>query len=140
MKIDVWAHVGTPAYKAHLEAAARQGPGPGSFLLGNRALHDLEFRFEVMDRYDDYQQVLLPIPGPHVYQDLAGQQLIDLVRANNDEMAEITRHHPDRFAGFVAATPLAEPEAAAAEADPRRSRAGRSRGSAGGGPPRLPSA
>jgi aminocarboxymuconate-semialdehyde decarboxylase len=69
-----------------------------------------------MDHYGNYRQVLTPIPGPHVYYDLIGDELVELVRRNNDEMAEIAGRHRDRFVGFVAATPLAEPEAAVDEA------------------------
>lgn len=116
MKIDAWTHILSPAYIRQIEAAGHQGPGVGSFLGANRALSDLDSRFRVMDRYGDYRQVLTPIPGPHVYHVLSGQDLIDLVRRNNEEMAEIVVRHPDRFAGFAAATPLADPDAATAEA------------------------
>ena len=98
MKIDAWTHILSPAYIRHMEAAGEHGPEASSFLLANRGLRDLNFRFEVMDRYGDYRQVLTPIPGPHVYHGLAGQALVDLVRRNNEEMAEI-----------VGATPTASP-------------------------------
>ncbi len=110
MKIDVWTHILSPAFAAHLEAQGQH------YLLENRALRDLDLRFEVMDRFGDYRQVLTPIPGPTIYRSLAGKALIDLVRRNNDEMAEIVAQHPDRFAGFAAATPLADPDAATEEA------------------------
>jgi aminocarboxymuconate-semialdehyde decarboxylase len=116
VKIDAWTHILSPAYIRHMEAAGEHGPGASSFLLANRGLRDLNFRFEGMDRYGDYRQVLTPIPGPHVYHGLAGQALVDLVRRNNEEMAEIVGRHPDRFAGFAAATPLADPDAATEEA------------------------
>jgi uncharacterized protein len=118
MKIDVWTHILTPAYLHHLQAAAGDTPGPSTFLLANRALHDLDYRFQIMDMYGEYRQVLTPIPGPHILlqRDNAGQRMIDLVRQNNEEMARITRQHPDRFAGFAAATPIFDPAAATREA------------------------
>ncbi|MGH2411249.1 MAG: amidohydrolase family protein, partial [Chloroflexota bacterium] len=116
MKIDVWTHILSPAYIRQIEAAGHRGPGVDAFLLANRALSDLDRRFEVMDRYGDYRQVLTPIPGPPGYHGPVSQDLIDLVRRNNEEMAEIVGRHPDRFAGFAAATPLADPDAAIAEA------------------------
>lgn len=116
MKIDVWTHLLSPAYVRHLEAAGLRGAGASSFVLGNRGLRDLDFRFGVMDRYGDYRQILTPIPGPHVFPGLAGPAQTELVRRNNEDLAEIVRRHSDRFAGFAAATPLADPDAATAEA------------------------
>jgi uncharacterized protein len=116
VKIDVWTHILSQAYIKRLVAVGQRGPGPAAFLLGNRALYDLDLRFEVMSRYGDYRQVLTPMPAPNLFLGLTGKELAELVRRNNEEMAELVRRHPDRFAGFAAGTPLADPEAAAEEA------------------------
>ncbi len=116
MKIDAWTHILSPAYRRQIEATEQGAVGVGSFLLANRALYDLDLRFRTMDAYGDYCQVLTPIPGPHTFRLPPGPQLVDLIRRSNDEMAELVRRHPDRFAGFAAGTPLADPEAATAEA------------------------
>ena len=42
---------------------------------------------------------------------------LELARAANDELAELVARHPDRFAGFTAALPMNDPQAAAAELD-----------------------
>lgn len=42
--------------------------------------------------------------------------MVDLVRRNNEQMAEIASRYPDRFVGFAAATPLVDPDAATEEA------------------------
>jgi predicted TIM-barrel fold metal-dependent hydrolase len=115
VKIDSWTHILSPSYVGHIEAAG--GKGPGSFLLAQRALHDMDVRLQAMDGYGDYRQILAPIPYPHVDPRLAGRQLVELVRRNNDEIAEIVRRHSDRFAGFAAATALSDPEAATEEAE-----------------------
>jgi predicted TIM-barrel fold metal-dependent hydrolase len=47
---------------------------------------------------------------------LSGRGLVDLVRRNNEELAELVSRHPDRFAGFAAGTALADPDAATEEA------------------------
>ena len=54
----------------------------------------------------------------HVFgaQSAAGPTLVEVVRRNNEQMAEIVTGHPDRFAGFVAATPITDPDAATEEA------------------------
>jgi aminocarboxymuconate-semialdehyde decarboxylase len=118
MKIDAWTHFLTPGYVRYLEKTASNAPGPGSFILANRALRDLDYRFKIMDAYGDYRQVLTPSPGPHIWGrlDTRDGTLADLVRRNNDDMAEAVRRHPDRFAGFAAATPIRNPDAATAEA------------------------
>lgn len=118
MKIDAWTHILTPSYTAQLEEAGHHAPGAGSFLLANRGLYDLDYRFGVMDAYEDYRQILTPVPAPHIHvqQGSPGHGLADLVRRNNEEMAEIVRQHPDRFVGFAAATPIWDPDAATQEA------------------------
>jgi aminocarboxymuconate-semialdehyde decarboxylase len=114
VKIDIWTHILSQAYVKRLEAAGQRGPGPAAFLLANRALYDLDPRFEVMSRYGDYRQVLTPLSLLAL--GVTGQELVELVRRNNEEMAELVRRHSDRFAGFAGATPLADPDAAAEEA------------------------
>jgi aminocarboxymuconate-semialdehyde decarboxylase len=118
VKIDAWTHILTPTYVRQLEDAGQNAPGVGSFLLANRSLYDLDYRFQVVDAYGDYRQILTPVPGPYIHaeQDSSGQGLADLVRRNNDEMSDMVRRHPDRFAGFAAATPITDPDAATAEA------------------------
>jgi aminocarboxymuconate-semialdehyde decarboxylase len=116
MKIDVWTHVLSPAYIRHIEETDQVAP-TAAFLLANRGLHDLDFRFGVMDRLGDYRQILTPIAGAHsVIRLSSGVTFGDAVRANNEGMAELVGRHSDRFAGFAAALPLSDPEAATEEA------------------------
>jgi len=86
----------------------------GKRMRGIPMLWDLDVRFRVMDAFDDYEQVLsLPTPPIEVF--ARGNDAIDLARAANDGMAELVRRHPGRFPAFVAALPLANPDAAARE-------------------------
>jgi predicted TIM-barrel fold metal-dependent hydrolase len=48
--------------------------------------------------------------------EVGGRRFAEPVRRNNDELADMGGGRPDHFAGFVAATPLADPDASAAEA------------------------
>jgi aminocarboxymuconate-semialdehyde decarboxylase len=100
----------------HLERQGREGRA--SFFLAQRAIHDIEFRLSVIDAYDDYRQILTPMPAPLVFdaQALSAPSLVEAVRRNNDELAEIAADHPDRFVGHVAATPITDPDAATEEA------------------------
>jgi aminocarboxymuconate-semialdehyde decarboxylase len=80
------------------------------------ALTGLDARWRVMDQFGDYRQVLTLAVPP--LEELGGPaQALDLARAANDELAELVRAHPDRFAGFSAALPMNDIEAAAGELD-----------------------
>jgi aminocarboxymuconate-semialdehyde decarboxylase len=116
MKIDIWTHVLSPAYVDHLERNGRQGRP--SFLLAQRAMRDIDFRLSVIDGHGDYRQVLTPMPAPLVFDAdaLSAPTLVEVVRRNNEELAEFATRHPDRFAGHVAATPITDPDAATEEA------------------------
>jgi aminocarboxymuconate-semialdehyde decarboxylase len=116
MKIDSWTHVLTPTYMNHLEREG--GQRRASFFLAQRAIHDIDFRLSVIDAYSDYRQILTPMPAPLVFdvEALSTPRLVEMVRRNNEEMAEIAARHSDRFAGHVGATPITDPDAVTEEA------------------------
>jgi uncharacterized protein len=116
MKVDIWTHILSSSYVRHLEGRGRQGPG--AFLLAQRALYDIDMRRSVIDAYPGYRQILAPIPAPHIFVDpsLGTPGLVELVRRNNEETAELVKRYPEHFAGWIAATPLADADAATEEA------------------------
>jgi uncharacterized protein len=116
MKVDIWTHVLSPSYVRHLEGASQRGPG--AFLLTQRALYDIDLRRSLVDAYPGYRQILAPIPAPHIFAgpSLGEPGLAELVRRNNEEMAEVASRYPEQFAGWIAATPLWDPDAATEEA------------------------
>jgi uncharacterized protein len=76
---------------------------------------NLDRRFEVMDRFAEYQQILsLASPpldvfgGPGVARELS--------KIGSDGMAELCQKYPDRFPGFIASIALNDPEGAVREA------------------------
>jgi len=80
------------------------------------ALTDLDARWRALEPFDDYAQVLvLAVPPLEEVgtPDVAAQ----FAQLANDEMAELVRAHPDRFAGFAAALPLHDVEASMRELD-----------------------
>ena len=118
-KIDAFAHILPPSYAQRLESLTA---GPVSDrILGYRpwiredpALIDLDARWRTLDRFGDYRQVLTLAVPP--LDELGGPALAgDLARAANDEVAGLVARYPDRFAGFSAALPMSDPDAAAAE-------------------------
>jgi predicted TIM-barrel fold metal-dependent hydrolase len=113
-KIDVFNHIYPPRYFERVMALAPDFKDIGKRMRGVPMLVDLDERFRVMDRFDDYQQVL-SIATPPIEVMASGQDAIDLARAANDGMAELVARHPDRFPAFVASLPLGDPDAALAE-------------------------
>jgi len=103
MKIDVWNHVVGPSYMSQFRAQGQRGLAP--FAIAQKALWDVDARLRSIETYDGYRQILAPLPGPHVFPGVSGAAAVDLVRRNNEEMAEIVRRHPDHFPGWVAASP-----------------------------------
>ena len=88
----------------------------GKRMRGIPMLIDLDERFRVMDRFDDYQQILsIATPPIEVYS--SGADSVDLARAANDGMAALVAKYPDRFPGFVASLPLGDPDAAMRETE-----------------------
>ena len=76
---------------------------------------NLDRRFEVMDRFDEYQQILsLASPPLDVF---GGPQVAsELSRIGSDGMAELCQKYPHRFPGFIASVAMNEPEGAVREA------------------------
>ena len=78
-------------------------------------LFDLDERFRVMDRFEDYHQVL-SLASPPI-EALGGPDVtVPLARAANDGLARLVDSHPDRVPGFVASLPMNAPDAILEEA------------------------
>lgn len=128
-KIDAFAHILPPSYAERLDSITSRAD-VSQRILGYRpwihedpALTDLDARWRSMDPFGDYVQVLTLAVPP--LEELGGPRPArDLACAANDEMAELVSKHPDRFAGFTAALPLNDPDAAAAELDRAMSQLG----------------
>jgi predicted TIM-barrel fold metal-dependent hydrolase len=75
---------------------------------------DLDVRFRIMDEFGDYIQVpCLPLPPIEAIGD--PKQSAELAEIANDGMAELVARHSDRFAGFIAALPMNNPDATVKE-------------------------
>lgn len=117
-KIDIFAHICPPRF---IDAFSKKGVSwekiSGTAVpTGGPALWDMDKRLEVMDRYEDYVQLL--VPSNEVIEVFFGpKDTPDLARAFNDEVAEIIGKYPDRFVGAVAALPMNNIDAALKEMD-----------------------
>ena len=72
-------------------------------------LYDLDERFRVMDRFDDYHQVL-SAGMPPIEALASPKESPELARICNDGMAELCAQHPKRFPTFIASLALNNPD------------------------------
>ena len=114
-KIDIFTHIYPVDFFAKLMKVAGTFKDVGKRSRGVPMLVDLDERFRVMDRFDDYQQILsLPTPPLEV---MAGPaEATELARSANDGMAQLVARYPQRFPAFVASLPYNDPIAAVREA------------------------
>ncbi len=78
-------------------------------------LYDLELRFQVMDKHDVRQVIMISTPP---LEDIVDpDKAVELARLANDEMAELITKYRDRFVGAVACLPMNNIEAALKEID-----------------------
>jgi predicted TIM-barrel fold metal-dependent hydrolase len=119
MKIDVFCHFLPPKY---LEARSKKATGGWAITRGALwartlpAIVDLEARFRIMDRYEDYFQVL-SIAAPPVEKVVKPEDAVELSKIANDELAELVLKYPDRFVAAVACLPMNHVDAALDEID-----------------------
>jgi predicted TIM-barrel fold metal-dependent hydrolase len=125
MKIDLFTHFAPAAFSAHLERYPA-GRAAVPRWRGLPTLVDLDARLSLMDRFDDYVQVL-SLPNPPVEALGTPAETPEIARVANDALAELVSRHRDRFPAFVANLPMNDPEAAVEEAE----RAVRELGAAG---------
>ncbi len=114
MKIDIFNHIFPKRFFQRMMEVAPAHKDMGKRVREIPVLYDLDARFRVMDRFDDYAQVIC-IASPPI-EVLAGPEVSpDLAKVANDGMADYVAKYPDRFPGFIASLPMNNPEAALAE-------------------------
>jgi uncharacterized protein len=77
----------------------------------------MDVRFAQMDEFGERYRQIINIAVPPI--DDFGPPAVarEMARIGNESLAELVQSHPDRFAGFMAAMPLSDPEAAVTELD-----------------------
>ena len=116
MKIDIFPHILPKKYFERMLQIAPPGMALQKRMAGIPALVDVDLRFRMMDRHENYVQVLTLANPPLEVVARPGDSP-DLARLANDEMAALVGRHPDRFPGFVASLPMNNPDASLAEID-----------------------
>lgn len=112
MKIDIYSHISTEKYR---RAFSKHTP-PSAARKIDELIWDLETRFRIMDRYDDYTQVIA-ITGTPIETAAKGKDAVELAKLANDEAAELVVKYPDRFLCAVANLPLDDTDSALKELD-----------------------
>ncbi len=114
-KLDVFTHIWPKAFHEKLLQVTGHMRDMHRRSEGVPMMTNLEVRFQVMDKFPGYQQILsLASPPP----DAVGspEDWRELARLGNDGMAELCQKYPERFPSFLAAVPMRDPEGAVAEA------------------------
>jgi predicted TIM-barrel fold metal-dependent hydrolase len=119
MKIDAFCHTVPRPYS---ERMLKLGPTEASANIRKRISRipspvDLDVRFAPMDEFGAGYRQVVNIAAPPV-DDLGSAAVArEMGRIGNESLAELVQSHPGRFAGFMAAVPLSDPEAAVTELD-----------------------
>lgn len=113
MKIDVFPHIYPPKFR---EATTKATGKSWRDLDNMTSLHDLEYRFKIMDKFPDVVHILNSIGGPD--ETVVGKEKADeLVKMCNDELAELVDKYPNYFVAAIARLPLWDIEASLKETD-----------------------
>ncbi len=110
MKIDIFPHIIPKPYydkmlkmserAAYMQKRVREVP----------VLYDLDTRFRIMEKYEDYAQVLtLNLPPIEFLAEPDTSP--ELAKLANDSMAELVVKYPHHFLAFVASLPMNNPDA-----------------------------
>jgi predicted TIM-barrel fold metal-dependent hydrolase len=116
VKIDVFSHIMPPKYR---EALFKKAP---SNFYGSQwvdivpTLFDLDLRFRIMDKFEDYVQILT-LASPPIEVAVGPRDAAELAKLANDELAELVMKYPYRFIAAVACLPMNDMNAALREAD-----------------------
>jgi len=116
MKIDIFPHIIPIKYKEALYKVAPPGFYIQNVIDSTPTLFDLDYRFQIMDKYEGLMQVLT-LSAPPIEQIADSEKAVELAKLANDEMAELVLKYPSRFAAAVACLPMNNIDAALKEVD-----------------------
>ena len=99
MKIDVFCHIFPQNFFDRMLTISGKGAYMQKRMREIPVMVDLDLRFRMMDRFDDYAQVIsLAAPPIEALGDPA--QSVELGRIGNDGMAELVVKHPGPLSGL----------------------------------------
>lgn len=112
--IDAFNHFFPSGLWDRMEKLEGAGKNIHGRMQGIPCIFDLEERFRVMDRFENYRQVI-SLGMPPLEAMGTPETVTDLATLANDGLADLCARHPERFAGYLAALPMNAPEAAVHE-------------------------
>ena len=115
MKIDIFNHFFPKSYYDKMIKLMPTGKDMNKRVRNIPSIVDLDVRFKIMDRFDDYVQIIC-LPQPPIETLGPPSVSTDLAKLGNDGMAELVRKYPDRFLGFIASLPMNNPDGLLTEA------------------------
>lgn len=115
-RIDISAHILPRRYFDAMVQAAPSGYYMQKRVSAIPVLTDLDARFQVMDRFEDYAQVLT-LALPPIEAVAAPATSVTLAHIANEELAALVARYPDRFVAAVAGLPLNDVEGTLRELD-----------------------
>lgn len=116
MKLDIFNHIFPQKFYDRMLKVMPEGRDINRRVREIPCMVDLDERFRIMDRFEDYAQVIclgapaLEIMGPP-------SVTADMAQLANDSMAELTHKYPKRFPAFVASLPMNDPDGLLKEAE-----------------------
>jgi predicted TIM-barrel fold metal-dependent hydrolase len=105
MKIDIFTHVQLERYKKALHKHADKFITEKNFQERRQALTDQELRMRIIDKYEDYVQVLSATLPP-LEEVVSPDEAAELARIANDEIAEMLTRYPKKYIAAIANLPL----------------------------------
>lgn len=113
MKLDIFNHLFPKNFYQRMLEVSPEGRDMEKRVREIPCIVDLDERFRIMDRFDDYAQVIC-LPSPPV--ELFGKHATEMALLANEGFAELVKKHPQRFPAFIASLPMNEPKAMMDEA------------------------
>ena len=116
MKIVLFCHVQPESYKKALYKHSDKFVTEKNVQDRRQALTDQELRMQIIDKYEDYVQVLSATLPP-LEEVVSPGEAAELARMCNDEMAELLVKYPKRYIAAIANLPLNNIDATLKEAE-----------------------
>ena len=116
MKIDVFTHVQLAKYKEAVYKYADRFMTDKKVQDKRPTLTDSDMRMAIIDKYEDYVQVLSGTLPP-LEEVVSPEEAPALARLCNDEMAELMAKHPEKYIAAIANVPLNNVDAALMETE-----------------------
>ena len=115
MKLDAFCHIFPKKYFDRMLKVVPNGKDMHKRVRAIPSIVDLDARFRIMDRFDDYAQVIC-LGSPPIEVFGSPPVSTEMAMLANDGMAELVRRHPKRFPAFVASLPMNDPRGLLKEA------------------------